>query len=287
MTFPRFLQGEICSQVSYHLCHWVAHLAVRHQIPKERRCEARSGIKVWRFLEIEFFVQDILTSLQLCRRFWYKLYKYIDFANWCFFWFVSRPSGCGCTLSFWALMRGWAAIYAPGSNRKSPAFGAPFHQQQRNKRRAVMTCVFVFWWSLVVDFVFGSVRLISLVAADPMMISNEPLENTGTLAAGFWKDGKGRVTRHDVFLLACLLRTLRISGPVLWHDLYFDVRRGPQGQGIFAMATFKMLEADFLLWTFSFKSTFCWKKLAFFFHFLTTGGGQGDVLSIFDKFDRL
>lgn len=82
-------------------------------------------------------------------------------------------------------MRGWAAIYAPGSNRKSPAFGAPFHQQQRNKRRAVMTCVFVFWWSLVVDFVFGSVRLISLVAADPMMISNEPLENTGTLAAGF------------------------------------------------------------------------------------------------------
>ena len=37
----------------------------------------------------------------------------------------------------------------------------------------------------MVDFVFGSVRLISLVAADPMMISNEPLENTGTLAAGF------------------------------------------------------------------------------------------------------
>lgn len=82
-----------------------------------------------------------------------------------------------------------------------------------------MTFVIVFWWSLVVDFLFGSVRLISLVAADPMMISNEPLENTGTLAAGFKK--MARVGSPGRVCFCWLVWTWPWGYQVLYFDMIY------------------------------------------------------------------
>ncbi len=168
--------------------------------------------------------------------------------------FVSRSAGCGCTLSFWALMRGWAAgeflglmhlqsIWKFGNDGSMNKYEdmlkliwrewemtlepkletipenlkplVPFHRQLPGTNgllwvRVVFLVVVCGW------FFFLELRLISLVAADPMMISNDPLENTGSLASlKRWRKGPGGM--HGVFLLACRLQ------PWGYQVLYFDM----------------------------------------------------------------